>query len=240
MPDSRAGTLDAPGGSGSLRLVPEGGQVAELVGAADVRWQFVDGRVDSQWFVPKLRALVGANIDPHAPFDVRGTAVVNRLDVEPLALAAGAVGGTVAGSLSLSATFQGQASDPQSLSAFVNLQEVAVEAAGIPMRLERPARITATADDFSVDDLFLHVGAGLLTASGRLRDPVQAPLAVWYGGPVGDLVTMARAFGAGAGVEATGELNAWWESTAVSIAHRRRPRCATDASCGRTFRRSRN
>ncbi len=189
--------------------------------------------------MPKLQAFVDASMAPRAPYDVRGTAVVNRLDVAPLALAAGAVADTVAGTVSLSATFQGQASDPQSLSAFVNLQDVAVDAAGIPVRLERPARITASADDFSVDDLFLHVGTGLLTASGRLRDPVQAPLAVWYGGPVGDLVTMARAFGVAADVEATGQLNAWWESTggldnASSDRHpARRPRRVAGPAAGR-------
>jgi outer membrane protein assembly factor BamA len=144
---------------------------------------------------------------------VRGTAVVSRLDVAPLALAAGAIDNSVAGSVSLSATFQGQASVPESLSAFVNLQEVEVTASGVPLRLERPARLTVSTDDFSVDDLNLHVGSGLLTASGRLRDPIQAPLAMWYGGPLADLATIAGGFGVTAGVEASGDLNAWWEST---------------------------
>jgi translocation and assembly module TamA len=208
-----AGTLDAPGGQGTMRIVPEGGHVAELVGAANVRWQFAAGRVEARIFVPRLRALVDASVAPSAPYDVRGTVVVNRLDIEPLALAAGALDETIAGTVSLSATFQGQAATPESLSAFVNLQEVAVIASGIPLRLERPAHITASADDFSVDDLYLHVGSGLLTASGRLRDPVQAPLSVWYGGPVGDLVAMAGTFGIATGVQASGDLNAWWEST---------------------------
>ena len=60
----------------------------------------------------------------------------------------------------------------------MNLQDVAVSVGGLPVRLERPARLTVRADDFSVDDLSLHVGTGTLTASGRFRDPVQAPLAV--------------------------------------------------------------
>lgn len=207
-----AGTLDAPEGQGTMRIVPEGGDVAELVGAANLRWQFAAGRVEARMFVPRLRALVDASVTPSAPYDLRGTVVVSRLDVAPLAMAAGALDGTVAGTVSLSATFEGQLSVPESLSTFVNLQEVAVTAGGIPVRLERPAHITASASDFTIDDLYLHVGTGLLTASGRLRDPLQAPLSVWYGGPVGDLVALAGVVGVGAGVEASGELNAWWES----------------------------
>ena len=208
-----AGTLEAPGGQGTVRIVPEGGHIAELVGVANVRWQFAGGRVEARMFVPRLRALVDASVAPSAPYDIRGTVVVSGLDIEPLALAAGALDETIAGTVSLSATFQGQASAPESLSAYVNLQDVAITASGIPVRLERPAHITASTTDFSVDDLYVHVGTGLLTASGRLRDPIQAPLAVRDGGPVSDLVTMARTFGVGAGVEASGELNAWWEST---------------------------
>ena len=208
-----AGTLDAPGGSGFIRAVPEGGRIAELVGAAETRLQLTGDRLDARMFVPKLRAFIDASIEPRAPYAYRGTAVVSRLDVEPLALAAGALPEMVAGTVGFSATFQGQAADLASATAFVNLQEVAVTANGVPLQLERPARLTVRANDFVVDDLSLKVGAGNLVASGWLRDPLLTPLAVWYGGPVGELVTVAGAFGLATGVEASGELSAWWEST---------------------------
>ena len=207
------GTVSSPGGSGVVRAVPEGGRIAELVGASETRLQLVHGRAETRTFVPKLRALVDAAVGLRAPYAYTGTAIVNKLDVQPLALVAGALNERVSGTVDLSATFQGDATDAATATAFVNLQDVSVTAAGVPLRLDRPARLTVRADDFNVDDLSMHVGAGLLTASGRFRDPVQAPLAVWYGGPLGDLVTMAQAFGVGTGIVATGDLTAWWEST---------------------------
>ena len=208
-----SGTVSSPGGGGFVRVVPEGGRIAELVGASETRLQLVNGRVETRTFVAKLRALVDAAVELRAPYSYTGTAVVNKLDVEPLALAAGAVDDQVSGTVDLSASFQGDAADIATATAFVNLQDVSATAAGVPLRLDRPARLTVRADDFSVDDLSLHVGAGQLVASGRLRDPIQAPLSVWYGGPVGDLVTMARVFGVATDAEASGELTASWEST---------------------------
>ena len=144
-----SGTLDAPAGAGFIRIVPEGGRIADLVGAAETRLQLEGGRVQTRTFVPKLQAFVDASVAPRAPYDVRGTAVVNRLDVESLALAAGAIEGTVSGTVTFSAAFEGQLSDTSSLSAFVNLQDVAMSAGGVPVRLEWPARIEARANDFS-------------------------------------------------------------------------------------------
>ena len=90
-----SGTLDAPEESGFVRVVPQGSRIANLVGASETRLQLADGRVQTRTFISKLGAFIDASVAPTAPYDVRGTTVVNRLDVEPLALAAGAVEGTV-------------------------------------------------------------------------------------------------------------------------------------------------
>jgi outer membrane protein insertion porin family len=209
---SGAGTLDAPGGAGTLRLVPHGGRVAELGGPANVRFRFADGELKSRVFLPQLRAFATVDVAPRAPYPVRGTAIVHRLDVEPLALAAGAVAGTVTGSVGLSATFSGTLEDPSSLGGFVNLQEVAVTAAGVPVRLDRPARVSVRSDDFIVDDLSLHVGSGLLTAQGQYHDTTGAPLRATFNGPLGDVVTLGRVAGVAVDVVAAGELTATWES----------------------------
>ncbi|MGE0359370.1 MAG: translocation/assembly module TamB domain-containing protein [Vicinamibacterales bacterium] len=207
-----AGTIDAPGGAGTLRLVPYGGRVAELGGPANVRFRFADGELQSRVFLPQLRAFATIDVVPKAPYVVRGTAIVSQLDVEPLALAAGAVAGTVSGSVGLSATFSGTLEDPSSLGGFVNLQDVAVTAAGVPVRLDRPARLSVRSDDFTVDDLSLHVGSGLLTVQGRFQDPTGAPLRATFDGPLGDVVTLGRVAGVAADVDATGEISATWES----------------------------
>ena len=56
-------------------------------------------------------------------------------------------------------------------SAFVNLQEVAVSAGGVPVRLERPARIEARRQRLHRRRPALQVGQGTLAARGRFRDP---------------------------------------------------------------------
>ena len=103
-------------------------------------------------------------------------------------------------------------SDTSSLSAFVNLQEVAVSAGGVPVRLERPARIEARADDFTADDLAFQVGQGTLTARGRFRDPGGTPLQAEFTGPLGDLVALGRVAGLAVDVNASGDVTATWES----------------------------
>ncbi|MGD9902385.1 MAG: translocation/assembly module TamB domain-containing protein [Vicinamibacterales bacterium] len=207
-----SGTLEAPGGAGTLRLVPEGGEVAELVGPADAMVQFVAGELQGRLYVPALHALVTGAVAPRAPYPVRGTAVVNRLDVEPIALAGGAVADTVSGSVSFSTSFAGELADTATIGAFVNLQEVAVTAAGIPVRLDRPARLAVRPGDVTVDDLSMHIGGGVLTVQGRLRESSPTPLGATFDGPLGDVVALGRVVGMAVDVDASGELHASIES----------------------------
>ncbi|MEP7117717.1 MAG: translocation/assembly module TamB domain-containing protein, partial [Acidobacteriota bacterium] len=208
-----AGTLASPGGSGSLKIVPSGGRVGDLMGTADVRWQFANGTAAITAFLPKLRALVQADVESRAPYAFKGTGVVSRLDVQPLALAAGALTDQVSGTVGFSASYQGTWSNVAAATAFVNLQDLDVVVGGLPVRLERPARVTVRADDFSVDDLALQAGTSTLTLAGRFRDPLDQPLRASLRGEVSDVVTLAHAFGAvPAAVSATGTVEGSWES----------------------------
>lgn len=208
-----AGTLAVPGGSGTLLVTPSGG-VGDLVGAADVRWQFVNGTAAISALLPKLRAFAQATVEPTAPYAFRGTALVSRLDVQPLALTAGALTGAVTGTVGFSSTFEGALSDLATATGFVNLQDIDMTVGGLPLRLERPARVTLWADDFAVDDLALRAGTSTtLNFTGRFRDALDQPLRASFAGELGDVVTVARAFGAvPEGTTATGALSASWES----------------------------
>ncbi len=206
-----AGTFDAPGGSGALTATPLGGSIGDFVGVADVRWQFSGGRVNATAFLPSLRAWAQATIDPQAPYAVRGVAAVNALDVQPFALAAGALTQAVTGTVGLSAAFDGRLDDPRSFQAVVNLQNVDLSVGGLPVALQHPTRITARVDDFGVDDLALTVGGSTFTASGRFHDTANR-LRAAYSGELADVVALGRAFGVAPEVAATGGLNATWES----------------------------
>lgn len=209
---SGSGTLEAPGGGGLLRLTPEGGSIAELVGPGEVRWTFTGGQLQGRAFVPRLRTLVDVFVEPRAPYVYSGTAVVSDLDVRPFALYAGAVPEGITGNVGMSATFRGEGTNLAAASAFVNLQEMALVVGGVPVQIERPARLTVSTDDFSVDDLAVRVGGGTLTAQGRFRDPAAEPLRATFSGPLADVVALGRAFGVGRGVSAAGDLVASWES----------------------------
>ncbi len=208
-----AGTLTVPGGSGTLLVTPSGG-VGDLVGAADVRWQFVNGTAAISALLPKLRAFAQATVEPVAPYAFRGTALVSRLDVQPLALTAGALEDAVIGTVGFSSAFEGTLNDLATATGFVNLQDLDLMVGGLPLRLERPARVTLRADDFTVDDLALRAGTSTtLTLAGRFRDPLDQPLRASFAGEVGDVVALARAFGAvPTGTTATGAVTASWES----------------------------
>lgn len=207
-----AGTFDAPGGSGTLTATPVGGSIGDFIGAADVRWQFAGGVLNTTAFLPSLRTWAQATIEPRAPYAVRGVAAVNALDVQPFALAAGALTQAVTGTVGLSAAFDGTLEDPATMQAFVNLQQVALLVGGLPVTLDHPTRITARADDFSVDDLALTVGTSAIRASGRFRDTADRPLRATYTGSLSDVVALGRAVGVAPEVTATGGLNATWES----------------------------
>ena len=208
-----AGTLTVPGGSGTLIVTPSGG-VGDLVGPADVRWQFVNGTAAISALLPKLRAFAQATVEPTAPYAFRGTALVSHLDVQPLALTAGALADAVTGTVGFSSTFQGTVNDLAAVTGFVNLQDLALSVGGMPLRLERPARVTLRADDFTVDDLALRAGTSTtLTLAGRFRDGLDQPLRASLAGEVSDVTAMARAFGVvPEGTTATGAVSASWES----------------------------
>ncbi|MGE3468863.1 MAG: translocation/assembly module TamB domain-containing protein [Vicinamibacterales bacterium] len=210
---SGAGTLAAPGGSGALILTPVGGSFGELLGDTDIRFQFSGGLLNATGYLPNVRTLVQATLDPHAPYVYRGVAAVSALDVQPVALAIGALPEAISGTVGASASFEGRLDDPSSAQAFVNLQALDLAVGGLPVTLERPARLTLRPASFGVDDLAVRAGATTLEASGRLDDPADRALRATVDGTLGDVVALARAFAlAPRGLTASGAIRGEWES----------------------------
>lgn len=208
-----AGTFDAPGGTGTLALVPVGGSIGEIAGPTNIDWRVARDGIHATAFLPSLRTLVQGTVEPRAPYAFRGTAAVSALDIQPLLLAMYPLPEAVSGTVGLTASFEGRASDLSQSQAFVNLQSADLSVGGLPVRLERPARITARVDDFSLDDLALRAGDTVLTASGRFHDTASQPLRATLKGSIGDVFALARAAGlAPAGVTMTGALDGTWES----------------------------
>jgi outer membrane protein assembly factor BamA/autotransporter translocation and assembly factor TamB len=207
------GTFADPGGTGTLRVTPVGGSYADLVGPADIRWRLSGRLVHATAFVPSLRTFVQGTVDPRAPYAYRGLAAVSALDVQPLLLAVGALPEALSGTLGLSAAFEGRLDDRSTAQVFVNLQTLDLSVGGLPVRLDRPARIEVRDGDFSVDDLAVTAGASTLTATGRFHDVDTRPLRATLDGQLGDLMALGRAFGAvPPGLAAAGRVAGTWES----------------------------
>lgn len=210
-----AGTFEAPGGAGTLSLLPVGGSLSDIAGPTNIEWRFARDGVHATAFLPNLRTLAQATIEPRAPYAFRGTAAVSALDVQPLLLAVYPLPEAVSGTVGLSASFEGRLNDLDRSQAFVNLQTADLFVGGLPVHLERPARITARADDFTLEDLALRAGDTQLTASGRFLETGAGaqPLRATLKGSIGDVFALARAAGlAPAGVAMTGAVDGTWES----------------------------
>ncbi len=207
-----AGTFDTPGGQGVISATPVGGSIGDFIGDADLRGQFIEGRLQATAFLPRMRTWVQADIEPRAPYATRGVVVVNALDIQPLALAVGALTDAVSGTVGLSASFEGALGEPATLQAFVNLQEVALSVGGLPVRLERPTRLTVRTDDLTVDDLALAVGNSVVTATGRVGDTLANPLRAAFTGELSDVAALGRSFGVAPDLDVSGRLKATWES----------------------------
>ena len=125
---------------------------------------------------------------------------------------AGAIEGTVSGTVTFSAAFEGQLSDTNSLSAFVNLQDVAMSAGGVPVRLNYPARIEARANDFSADDLSLQVGPGHAHRQGPVPRSRSGAAERRVHRPAGRPGRPGPGGRPGHGRQRVGEIIATWES----------------------------
>lgn len=207
-----SGTTVEPGGAGRLTITPSGGTYGEIVGPTELDAQFVGGRLNVTAFVPSLRTFAQASIAPAAPYDFRGTAVVEALDIQTVALTMGALSDAVNGTVRLSSAFEGELADLTTLQTFVNLQDLALSVGGMPVRLDRPARIALRGGDVTVEDLAISAGQSRLAVSGRLKDPVQSPLTASFEGEVSDVVALGRAFALAPGIEAAGTLTGKWQS----------------------------
>lgn len=208
------GTVEAPVGEGRATIDFEGGTAGGLVGrtTVDVRLDGVVARVHAH--APGLGTYLDGTVSPLAPYDYRAVAVVDRLDLAPLALVGGAHEDAVTGTLSLTVLLTGQASDAASLVAAINLQQLDALANGVPVTLAAPSRLRYDAAGVSADDVTLRVGTGELHASGRFSEELTSEWRTTLEANAAELVTLAQAFVAvPAEIAARGAVRLDWRST---------------------------
>ncbi|MFP5379706.1 MAG: translocation/assembly module TamB domain-containing protein, partial [Vicinamibacteria bacterium] len=167
-----------------------------LVGrtAAEVSLDGTRARVRAR--APGLGAFVDGTVSVAAPHDYRAVIVVDRLDLVPPAIVAGAREDRVTGTLSLSALATGRALEPESLDAAINLQALDATVGGVPIALRAPARLRWIESGLTADEVALGVGAGELRASGRFSEEQAAEWRTTLDAEAAELVAIAQAFAA--------------------------------------------
>lgn len=209
-----SGTLDQPGGDADAAFEITGGVAGTLVGEGTANARVTGDTAAIIARVPALGAFVESKIATHAPYTYDANAVVNRLNLAALAPVAGAAEGTIQGDVSLSATASGVVTDVAESGVLVNLQNVDATVADVPIKMATPSRLAWQDSTLTVDALELGVGQGKLLASGALARTGATRWDATFNGELGDLVHMARPFGAPTELDSSGQIAARWQSTA--------------------------
>ncbi len=212
---SGAGDIDRPTGEGVLEFNVLGGLAGELInqGVANVRLNGETALVTGH--IPSLGAFISATLTPRQPFSYDAVVVMNRIDLVPVATLAGLRPGHISGTASLSATAKGELSNIASSQAFINLQDIQADTAGVPVRLALPSRLSWDGTALTIDTLDVSVGTGKLHASGRLGEG-GINTARWqstFAGELGDLLKIGRPFGVPTELEGFGPVTIAWQST---------------------------
>ncbi|MEZ5283664.1 MAG: translocation/assembly module TamB domain-containing protein [Vicinamibacterales bacterium] len=206
---SGTGTIDEPGGEGRFQFAITGGVAGDLIGdgSVDIVLAGDHGRIQAN--APKLGAFASALVGLHAPYDYRGAAVLNHLDLATIAPVLGViVPGQLTGQLSLTAAAIGAAGSQQPPHVEANLQELSAQVAGVPVTLASPATVTWEPGELALRDLTAHVGEGTLTGHGEWSGRDNTVVGGTFDGQLADLIQAATAFGLETDVRGTGHVTA--------------------------------
>ena len=208
------GSIDRPTGEGAIDFTVAGGVAGQLIdqGIANIRLNGDRALVTAR--IPSLGAFITSNIVPASPFDFDAVVVMNRIDLAPLATLGGLREGFVTGNASLSASVKGELRTPADAQAFINLQDIQADVAGVPIRLTSPSRFAWDGKALSIDALDLSVGEGRLLAAGRLGEGGLGS-ARWqstFKGELGDILRIGRPLGVPESLDGTGPLTVEWSS----------------------------
>jgi outer membrane protein insertion porin family len=198
------GTIDRPGGEGKFDFQLAGGIAGDLVGQGTLTVA-LDGDVARLTVVEPANALfANGTVALAAPYEYRGVAVINQLDIAKLLPLVEVEPGQVSGQLNATAAVTGAISGDVPPTAEANIQQVDARIAGVPLALVAPASISWQPGEITVRHLTASLGSGTLTADGGWGGRSKTVFSSAYRGEIEDLTTAAHAFGLDADVVAKG------------------------------------
>jgi outer membrane protein assembly factor BamA len=190
-----SGTLEQPKGKASIDFVLTGGDAGTLIGAGDATADFDGNQARVVARLPQIGALINADVATASPYDYRVRATLDRFELQKLSPFIGAIEAEVLGFATGTVTASGRLADDRDRLAFVNITELDAGIGGVPVSLIAPLNATLKGDDLELRDLFVRVGTGRLSASGRWNTKLDGTFRAQFAGDFQNAIRVGKAFG---------------------------------------------
>ena len=201
-----AGTVSHPKGSASLDFALTGGDAGTLIGAGQATAQLDGDQAHIVARLPAIGALINADIATASPYDYKVAAHLDRFELQKLSPFIGAIEAEIIGFATGTITASGRLADSRDRVAFVNITELDAGIGGVPVTLNSPLNATLRGDELELRDLFVRVGSGRLSASGRWNTKLDGVFRAQFAGDFQDAVRLGKAFGVPMTFDGTGPL----------------------------------
>ena len=201
-----AGTTAHPKGTASIDFALTGGDAGTLIGAGDATAELDGDQAHVVARLPGIGALINADIATASPYDYRLAAQLDRFELQKLSPFIGAIEAEIIGFATGTVTASGRLADDRDRVAFVNITELDAGIGGVPVTLNSPLNATLKGDDVELRDLFVRVGSGRLSASGRWNTKLNGMFRAEFAGDFQDAIRLGKAFGVPMTFDGTGPL----------------------------------
>jgi outer membrane protein insertion porin family len=212
-----AGTTTNPKGKASIDFVLTGGDAGTLIGAGDATADLDGDTAHVVAHLPEIGALINADIATASPYDYKVAAQLDRFELQKLSPFIGAIAAEVIGFATGTVTASGRLADDQNRVAFVNITELDAGIGGVPVTLNSPLNATLKGDDVELRELFVRVGSGRLSASGRWNTKLDGTFRAQFAGDFQDAIRLGKAFGVPATFDGTGPLTVDLQSNGTRL-----------------------
>jgi outer membrane protein insertion porin family len=201
-----AGTTAQPKGKLTVDFALSGGTAGEFVGAGDVTADLLGDHARIVTRLPSIGALVNADVATASPYDYRLNAQLDRFELARAAPFLGAIPAEILGFANGTITASGRLADDKDRVAFVNITELDAGIGGVPVSLNSPLNAELRNDEVVLKDLFIRVGSGRLSASGRWNTKLAGKFNAEFAGDFQDAIRLGRAFGVPVSIDGSGAM----------------------------------
>ena len=201
-----AGTTAHPKGKASIDFALTGGDAGTLIGAGDATAVLDGDQAHVVARLPEIGALINADVSTASPYDYKVAAHLDRFELQKLSPFIGAIEAEIIGFATGTVTASGRLADARDRVAFVNITELDAGIGGVPVTLNSPLNATLKGDDVELRDLFVRVGSGRLSASGRWNTKLDGVFKAEFAGDFQDAIRLGKAFGVPMTFDGTGPL----------------------------------